>query len=175
MDSLWYNYRYDSIMNYMSKHIVTSDNIEVYFNLEGKRINGGTIPLDILTTSSHPDLVIINISASPPEIFLCKLTVAYESATSDANQRKETQYLSLVTDIEDRGFSCTNINFATGSRGYINNRNMLALGQMLKIAKGKTKFATFYKKVSKISLLCSFPIFLARNEPELFTPYYVQL
>ena len=85
MDSLWYNYRHDSIMNYMSKHIVTSDNIEVYFNLEGKRINGGTIPLDILTTSSHPDLVIINISASPPEIFLCELTVAYEMATSGAN------------------------------------------------------------------------------------------
>ena len=77
-------------------------------------------------TLSRPDLVIIKRSASPPEIYLCELTVAYESATSGANQRKEDRYASLVTDIESRGFSCTNINFEIGSRGFVNNTNKLA-------------------------------------------------
>ena len=114
-----YGYRHDSILNYMSQHITPSDNTEVYFDLEGKKINGGTIPADILTTLSRPDLVIINRSSTPPEIFLCELTVAYESATSGANQRKESRYAPLVTDIESRGFKCTNINFEIGSRGYL--------------------------------------------------------
>ena len=169
-----YDYRHDSLLNYMSKHILPSDNIEVYFDLEGKKINGGTIPSDILTTLSRPDLVIIKRSASPPEIYLCELTVAWESATSGANQRKEDRYASLVTDIESRGFSCTHINFQIGSRGYIDNRNKLALGRMLKLSKSKTKFATFYKNLSKVSTLCSFAIFSARNEPEWITPRYLQ-
>ena len=32
--------------------------------------------------------------------------------------------------------------------------------------KSKCKFARFYKNISKISLLCSYAIFAARNEPE---------
>ena len=158
----------------MSQHITPSQNIEVYFDLEGKKINGGTIPSDILVTLSRPDLVIIDRSSSPPHVFLCELTVAYESATSGANQRKKNRYAGLVTDIESRGFSCTNINFAIGARGYIDNTNKLALGRMLKITKSKSKFAMFYKKISKISLLCSFAIFAARNEPEWISPSYLQ-
>ena len=126
-----YDYRHDSILNYMAQHIKPSENIEVYLDLEGRKINGGTIPSDIVTTSSRPDLVIVNRSASPSEVFLCELTAAYESSTSGANQRKECRYAPLVTDIESRGFSCTNINFEIGARGYINNRNKLALGRML--------------------------------------------
>ena len=148
--------------------------MESFHDIEGSKINGGTIPSDIVTTSSQPDLVIVNRSASPSEVFLCELTVPYESATSGANQRKESRYAPLVTDIESRGFSCTNINFEIGARGYINNRNKLALGRMLKLTKSKTKFGTFYKNISKISLLCSYGIFSARNEPEWISPRYMQ-
>ena len=169
-----YGYRHDSILNYMSQHITSTGSTEVYVDIEGKKINGGTIPADILTTLARSDLVIINRSASPPEIFLCELTVAYESATSGANQRKENRYAGLVTDIESRGFKCTNINFEIGSRGYIDNRNKLALGRMLKLTKSKCKFATFYKNISKISVLCSYAIFAARNEPEWISPRFLQ-
>ena len=71
---------------------------------------------------------------------------------------------------KDRGFKCSHVAFEIGSRGYINNRNKLALGGLLRRVKSKTKFATFYKNISKISLLCSFAIYCARNEPEWTTP-----
>ena len=61
VDGLRYTYRHDSILNFMSQHITPSENIEVYFDLEGKKINGGTIPSDILVTLSRPDLVIIDL------------------------------------------------------------------------------------------------------------------
>ena len=65
-----YGNRHDSILNYMSQHITSTGSTEVYVDIEGKKINGGTIPAVILSTLARPYLVIINRSASPPEIFL---------------------------------------------------------------------------------------------------------
>ena len=55
-----FDYRHDSILNYMSKHIMVTDTMGVYFDLEGLKINSSTIPTDIITTLSRPDLVIID-------------------------------------------------------------------------------------------------------------------
>ena len=99
----------------------------------------------------------------------------YESAanTQNAHTRKNERYASLVDDIKDRGFKCSHVAFEIGSKGYIDNRNKLALGGLLRRVKSKTKFAKFYKDISKISLLCSFAIYSARNEPEWTTPRFL--
>ena len=120
------------------------------------KTNGSTIPADIITTLSRPDLVIIDRASTPTEVLLYELTVPYERAenTQNAHTRKNNRYSPLVDDIKDRGFKCSHVAFEIGSRGYIDNRNKLALGRMLKLTKSKCKFATFYKNISKISLLC---------------------
>ena len=169
-----YDYRHDSILNYMAQHVTSSEKIDVYFDLEGRKINGGTLPADIITTLARPDIVLIDRSTTPHTVYLYELTVAYESANSGANQRKENRYAPLVTDIENNGFVCINVNFEIGPRGYIDNRNKCALGRLLKLSKSKSKLSTFSKKISKVSLLCSFAIFSARNEPEWLVPRYLQ-
>ena len=50
--------------------------------MEGKRINGVTIPPDVAMTAQKPDLVIINRKASPPEVMLVELTVPWDSSAS---------------------------------------------------------------------------------------------
>ena len=157
----------------MAQHFTPSSNIEVYFDLEGKTINGSTIPADIVTTNSRPDLVVINRGVSPTKVYLYELTVSYERNLEGANEHKRNKYAPLVDDIEENGYKCFCVCFEIGSRGYINNRNKLALGGLLKLTNSNTKFTNFYKNISKISLLCSFSIFLARNEPEWISPRYL--
>ena len=169
-----YTWRHDSVLNYMSQHIVPSNNIEVFFDLEGKNINGSTIPADIVTTSSRPDICVINRAVTPNVVYLYELTVPFEHNVDNANTLKKNKYAPLVEDIEANGFKCFSVCFEIGCRGYINNRNKLALGSLLKISNSKTKFTTFYQKISKISLLCSFAIFHARNELEWISPRFIQ-
>ena len=111
---------------------------------------------------------------TPNEVYLYELTVPFEHNVDNANTLKKNKYAPLVEDIEANGFKCFSVCFEIGCRGYINNRNKLALGSLLKISKSKTKFTTFYQKISKISLLCSFAIFHARNEPEWISPRFIQ-
>ena len=64
-------------------------------DLEGKRINGVTIPPDVAMTAQKPDLVIINRKASPPEVMLVELTVPWDSSANmgAALQRKTDSVL----------------------------------------------------------------------------------
>ena len=93
----------------MSKHISATETMEVYFDLEGMKTKGSTIPADIITTLSRPNLVIIDRAATPTEVLLYELTVPYESAANmqNAHTRKNNRYAPLVDDIKDRGFKCS--------------------------------------------------------------------
>ena len=102
-----------------------------------------------------------------------ELTVSYERNVDDANVRKTNRYAGLEADIEANGFKCSTVCFEIGQRGHINNRNKVALGGFLRLTKSKTKFRTFYQKISKISLLCSFAIYCARDEPEWVSPRFL--
>ena len=89
-------------------------------------MNGSTIPPDILVTLSRPDLVIINRSLKT--VYLLELTCSFERNIVAAHQRKSTKYISLKSDIESEGFTCTLIPFEIGSRGHV-TRALLALLQ----------------------------------------------
>ena len=164
----------DSILNYMANQVSSTDDMEIYFDFEGKKINGSTLPADIVTSLSRPDIVVINRAASPVEVYLYELTVSYERNVDDANIRKTNRYAGLEADIESNGFECSTVCFEIGQCGYINSRNKLALGGFLRLTKRKTKFRTFYQKISKISVLCSFfAIYCARDEPEWVSPRFL--
>ena len=105
--------RHDSILSYLhesfTKNIQPNDEIEIYTDLEGCKVNGSTIPPDILVCdSARPDMVIINRKANPVEVTIVELTVPWDSSCEQAYIRKRDRYEFLVQDIKDRGYKCTN-------------------------------------------------------------------
>ena len=54
-------WRHDSIVSHMTQAMkkVMPDDLVLYSDLHGHKMNGGTIPPDVLTTSSRPDVVIV--------------------------------------------------------------------------------------------------------------------
>ena len=78
--------------------------------------------------------------------------------------RKKVRYSYLESDIESNGFKCVNIPFEIGSRGHITMGNKTSLATVHKITKSKMKLSTYLQTISKISLLCSYYIYTARNE-----------
>ena len=51
-----------------------NDQVTVYADLNGWRVNGGTIPPDLVLTKQNPDLVIIDRSFTPAKVVLLELT-----------------------------------------------------------------------------------------------------
>ena len=97
------------------------DHIKVYADLDGHKVNGGTIPQDIVVTGSLPDLVIVDSPTPVKTVYLFELTVCFERTDNiqSAHQRRYSRYSSLSADIEERGYCCKNIPFEFGSRGYL--------------------------------------------------------
>ena len=52
----------------------------VYADLNGWRVNGGTVPHEMALTEQKPDLVIIDKAAAPVKILLVELTVPWDSS-----------------------------------------------------------------------------------------------
>ena len=76
-----YQWRHDGILLHLVSLLKTNiaDGLSVYADLEGFKVNGGTIPANILVTSHRPDLVIIGKRKEIPEILLIELTCPFES------------------------------------------------------------------------------------------------
>ena len=72
------------------------EKLEVYCDLDGARVNGGTLPPDILVTASRPDLVLVDRSTTPCSVELVELTVPWDSGAEGARVRKELRYATLV-------------------------------------------------------------------------------
>ena len=89
------------------------DGVKLYADLDGRRVNGVTIPADIAMTGLKPDLVIINRAVSPPEVRLVRLTVPWDTA---GNIKKA---FDLCKDIEQPGYKCFNMPLEIGVRGFI--------------------------------------------------------
>ena len=127
-----------------------------------------TIPPYILVTHSRPDLVILN--REEKKVFILELTCSFESNIEFAKTRKQTKYIPLKTDIEDKGYSCHLIPFEVGSRGYISKSNKTNLMNIFLVNKLKPNV----REISKISLLCSFSIFHAYTQPTWPDPPFLE-
>ena len=162
-------WRHNSILNYIAQTLDENkpNNIMVYSDLPNFQTNGGSIPLNIVVTSSRPDLVIVDSSTSPKTVYLYELTVCFERPGNmeSANNRKYARYTGLATDIEDNGFKCKNIPFEVGSRGQLTPENRSRLSILHKLCAPKVKFSKFCQNICKTSLLCSYSIYLSRNDP----------
>jgi hypothetical protein len=144
----------------------TSQTKFVYSDLQNFQTNG-SIPLKIVVTSSRPDLVIEDSSTSPKTVYLYELTVCFErpGIIESANKRKYARYIVLATDIGENVFRCKNIPFEFGSRGQLTPYSRSRLSILHKLCAPKGKFSKCCQNFCKITLLCSYAIYLSRNDP----------
>ena len=166
-------WRHDSILNYLTSKMknVKPENITIYADIAGHKFNAGTIPPDILCTTTRPDIVIINREAKSIE--LLELTCSFEKNIEKANILKNLKYLGIKSDLEEAGWSCQLLPFEVGSRGHVTKRNRKTIYEASQRNSIKLKHKEIIKDISKIALLCSFSIFQARCQPDWQEPPFL--
>ena len=168
-----YTWRHNTVLNEITNIILQNKppHVEVYSDISGLDINGGTIPPDILVTQLRPDLVIIN--RQEKIISLLELTCSFERNAGAANLRKTLRYTALKSDLEDRGFRCLLVPFEVGSRGHVrkaSKSNILNIFLTFNISASPYKCV---KNMSKLSLLSSYTIFNAYTQPTWRDPPFL--
>ena len=138
----------------------------------GSRVNGVTIPPDILTATSKPDLVLVDrsaqrkqLTANPIRVDLVELTVPWDSGAEGARLRKEARYASLVEDIREKGLQCHHTTLEIGARGLINPRNRGNISWLCSLARER-KIKRVTSNLSKLALLGSYCICVARRSQD---------
>ena len=162
-----YEWRHNGIVAYLYETFSKqkTDGLRVFADIEGAKVNGGTIPADIMITTQRPDIVIVNTNTTPTSVLLVELTVPFTRNIEAANTRKRLRYEYLASDIEDNGYRCSNMPLEIGSRGHITARNretIIHLCHTFKIG----KFSNVIKCCSKLALLGSYSIFIGRNSSD---------
>ena len=168
-----FTWRHNSVLNCISNTVQQHkpSNIEVFCDIAGQDINGGTIPPDILVTQSRPDLVLLN--RADKTICLLELTCSFERNAEAAYLRKSIRYTSLKNDLEDIGYKCFLVPFEVGSRGHIKKSTKSNLFSIFTTTKISANLNKCLKNMSKISLLASFTIFHAYTQPTWRDPPFL--
>ena len=160
-----YTWRHDSVLNGLVSHVLSKidDSTKIFADLPGKRASDSppaTIPNNISTTTSRPDLVLI----SRPEITLLELTVPSNSlkALAAAKSRKslKSNYLQLMTDLEGDGWSVSYFTLEIGSLGHFELTSIRTLADIFLLPKKEAK--QLLMNLSKIAVSCSYHIFNSR-------------
>ena len=161
-----YVWRHDSIVTYIVETLKLDkpDQLDIFADIEGHRVNGLTLPSTVVVTGQRPDIVMVDRSTTPPTVWLFELSVSFERNIEAANTRKHNRYSSLAEDIKESGYTCNNIPFEVGSRGHLTLSNRSNLTTLHQVGRPQTKLKTFLQIISKIALLCSYSIYLSRND-----------
>ena len=131
---------------------------------------GGSIPADLLVTPLKPDMVFIDQKKKTVEI--AELTVPFEPRLEISHRLKTEKYSHFVTDI-NRDFKTTLTCFEIGSRGLVNRDNKDRLRRIHKFTDKSVTLKKFTQNISYISILSSYYIYIARNEPSWTDPPYI--
>ena len=164
-----FKFRHDSVLT----HLLTTINknkkegVTTFADLNGWRVNGGTVPPDLALTEQIPDLVIIDRTVMPAKVVLLELTVPWDSANAfkAALDRKTERYERLALDLEERGFIVSNMPLEIGCRGVIDKRNSLLLETICNMF-GIRAHQRLKGALARIALLGSYRIYLARKSSE---------
>ena len=172
-----FTWRHDSVLHHTVKYIKSqlTTQTEVYAELEGWRVNGGTIPADILVSGgkgSKPDIVLVDRSTK--KALLLELTCSLPQSTISAHKKKHTTYTQLSIALKEKGFTVGLLPFEVCSNGHITNKNKQDISKILFPFNVRLKTKIF-TELAQISLLCSMSIFYAyqttdRTSPPLLSP-----
>ena len=169
-----YTWRHDSVLSHIYSTIIEQkpEGLEVFVDLPDLNFNGSTIPPDILTTTQKPDIVILN--RNEKKIFLLELTCSLEQNSNTANAYKTSKYTPLKSDLEAQGLSVSLVPFEVGSRGHVTRENKMRLITVFVKNGLKQSVHKLVKQISKISLLCTFSIFHAFQQPTWRDPPFLK-
>ena len=159
-----YEWRHNGVVAYLYDTLMQPkpEGVTVYADMEGAKVNGGTIPPEIMVTTSRPDIVIINQNTTPTSVILLEVTIPFTRNIDAANNRKRNRYEFLTSDIQEAGYNCSNMPLDVGSRGHLTSRNRETL-IFLSHTFGIRKYQQIFKNCSKLALLGSYAIYLARG------------
>ena len=168
-----YTWRHNTVLNHITNFVLQNkpEDLEVYSDISGLDVNGGTIPPDVLVTQSRPDLVLLN--RNEKTICLLELTCSFERNAEAANLRKSLRYTTLKNDLEDSGYKCLLVPFEVGSRGYISRATKSNIFNIFLTMKISAKPFHCVKNMAKLSLLSSYTIFHAYTQPTWRDPPFL--
>ena len=118
-----------------------------------------------MVTTSRPDIVLVNRNTTPTSVILLEITIPFSRNIEAANTRKRNRYEFLTSDIQDAGYNCSNMPLEVGSRGHLTSRNRETLIYICHMV-GIRKYQQILRNYSKLALLGSYTIFLARGAPD---------
>ena len=167
-----YSFRHDSVLLHLTSVIKRKckENVEVFADLPGHQINGGTVPPSLALTEQRPDIVIVDKSNGQQKITIVELTVGWDSESSfrAANERKLERYSRLAEDLREAGFTTTVMPLELGCRGVLDRSNAANLEVLLNQL-GIRSFKKVRSELGKLALLGSYRIWLARQSA-IWTP-----
>mgnify|MGYP007025700188 CR=1 FL=1 len=163
-----FRFRHDSVLLHIVQKVIENkdDSMTIYADLEGWKVNGGTVPPDLVATGQVPDIVLLD--RKKKLIVLLELTVVFDSSLASfkaAEDRKSQRYERLTLDLKAMGYKALNMPLEIGSRGVISARNHTVLADVCGMC-GIKSLKTFRRTLGKISLLGSHRIYLARRSSE---------
>ena len=164
-----YTFRHDSVLSHLLDTIIKrkKKGVEVFADLNGWRVNGGTVPQDMALTEQKPDLVVIDRSVAPTKVLLVELTVPWDAANTfqAALERKTARYERLNEDLKEAGYDSRNLPLEIGCRGVINQRNAANL-EFICNQVGIRGIKKLKGALGRVALIGSYRIWLARNSQE---------
>jgi hypothetical protein len=175
-------WRYDSVLNHIAgclkSALVGKSTVELYCNLDGRQApGGGSIPDDVMVQAQRPDLVIVDRSVhGRHRIALVKLTCPWDTDAKRVEERKTARYTDLQEELSNQGWDCSLYLIEVGARGYIvkSVKDRLRLLFRAWVPAGhRSGIGQMMKNISRISLVCSFSIFLTCNDTVWFSPHLV--
>jgi hypothetical protein len=149
---------------------VDKSTVELYCDLDGLQApGGGSIQVDILVQAQRPDLVILDrLVHGRHRIALVKLTCPWDTDAKRAKECKASRYADLKTALSNEGWDCSLYMIKVGARGHILKSvkdRLQSLFQAWVPASHRSGIGQMMKDVARISFVCSFSIFQARNDP----------
>ena len=167
-----FTWRHDSVLSTIITFIngKLRPGFTLYSDLPGfQSPNGGVIPPHVLVTPLRPDIFLIDENSR--EVVVFELTCPFERNIETSHAYKEGKYAPLIADLS-RSFKVFNFSVEIGARGMISKGNKARLKSFaLRCSDvGSTEIKKFLAACSKASLLSSFSVFHARNEPSWSSP-----
>jgi hypothetical protein len=171
-------WRHDSVLKHIAGCLKSAleslSNVEVYCDLEGLQVpGGGSIPASVMAQTQRPDLVILDRSVhGRHRLSLVKLTCPLDTDADKARDCKIYRYAGLKEELSNQGWDCGVYTIEVGALAHISKLvkdRLRSLFQSWIPPRHRSGAAQMIKYASWISLVCSFSIFQARNNPVWIT------
>ena len=163
LDQGRYTWRHDSVLQVLVRNFKKDllPCYKIYADLPGYQASvspPSTIPPNITSTLSRPDLVVV----STDFIALIELSVVTntEHHLLAARNRKEDRYGSLLTDLQQAGFSVNLVTIEVGCLGYFMPETISKLSNVYHLPKNTIR--CILQQAARVVISCSYRIFNSR-------------